>query len=222
MSVFAQVSSIKTKRRGSSRPWYFSHCARRLAIHGCRCSAGSTHFFEAQTRGMNEPPDLPIINPDAALGQIGDQTARRKVARRPLYQPVTMPRQDAHLVSANLAGSCATARSRKSIECGVLIAAAYKTGQQLESENHVVVHPVRFSSMSSRSKPRGEHPGIDRVGWRLARHHAGDYVLNGSSDALPGPGFLTMLKAMVSKKPVALVCLAAVEESGFNCRAGFL
>src|SRR2546421_475103 len=30
MLVLAQVSSMKTRREGSSRPWYFFHCARRL------------------------------------------------------------------------------------------------------------------------------------------------------------------------------------------------
>src|SRR3954468_223029 len=38
MLVLAQVSSIKTRRLASSRPWYFFHRSRRRAMSGRSCS----------------------------------------------------------------------------------------------------------------------------------------------------------------------------------------
>ena len=34
MLVLVQVSSMNTRRDGSIRPWYFTHCARRRATSG--------------------------------------------------------------------------------------------------------------------------------------------------------------------------------------------
>src|SRR3546814_17729100 len=66
------------------------HCSRRLAIQGRSCSAGSTLFFEAQSLGMDEPPDLDIVDLHAPFGQLGDQSAQREVAACPLKQPSAM------------------------------------------------------------------------------------------------------------------------------------
>src|SRR5690606_8013346 len=104
MLVFAQVSSTKTRRAGSGRPWNFFHCSRRRAILGRSCSAGRTLFFEAQPLGVNEAPDLNVTDLHAAFGQFGHQSAKREVGLRTLPQPVAMSAgQNPDLMPANLA-----------------------------------------------------------------------------------------------------------------------
>jgi hypothetical protein len=106
MLVLAQVSSTKTRRRGSGRPWNFFHCSRRRAIFGRSCSAGRTLFFEAQTFGVSEAPDLNIVHLYATLGQLGHQPPQGEVSLGAIQQPVTQfTRQQPGLVATNLARS---------------------------------------------------------------------------------------------------------------------
>jgi len=52
-------------------------------------------FFEAQLLGVDEAPDLPIINLDTAFGEFGHMPAQGEVfPPRPLQQLSTVPRPD--------------------------------------------------------------------------------------------------------------------------------
>lgn len=96
MLVLAQVSSMKTSRRGSRRPWYFFHCARRRAISGRRCSLGRTVFFKAQSLGMDEVPDRSVVDLRAALGKLGLKAAQGNMLApaEPLQKPCSVrPKQ---------------------------------------------------------------------------------------------------------------------------------
>src|SRR5438105_11868754 len=73
MLVLAQVSSMNTRRAGSSRPWYFFHCARRLATSGRSCSVARMLFFEADAFVLEEVPDREVADFDAPLRQLGYQ-----------------------------------------------------------------------------------------------------------------------------------------------------
>src|SRR2546423_6083113 len=53
---------------------FLSHCPRRCATSGRSRSLATTVFFEAQLLGMNEVPDRPIIDLDAALGKFDYKT----------------------------------------------------------------------------------------------------------------------------------------------------
>jgi hypothetical protein len=50
MSVLVQISSMKTSRSGSTRLWYFVHCARRLAMSGRSRSPATTLFLNLSFR----------------------------------------------------------------------------------------------------------------------------------------------------------------------------
>src|SRR5437660_9621141 len=91
MLVLAQVSSMKTRREGSSRPWYFFHCARRLATSGRSCSLARRLFFEADPLVLEEVPDREVAHLDPALGQLRCQRPQREVRllRKPRQKPVT-------------------------------------------------------------------------------------------------------------------------------------
>ena len=52
--VLAQVSSMKTRRAGSSRPWYFFHCARRRSTSGRSCSVACRLFFKLMPSYSNK------------------------------------------------------------------------------------------------------------------------------------------------------------------------
>src|ERR1035437_4030421 len=80
MLVLVQVSSMKTRRSGSMRLRYFVHCARLWAMSGRSRSLATTLFFEAQLLGMDEVPDRPVIDLEAAFGEFGDQPAQGEVS----------------------------------------------------------------------------------------------------------------------------------------------
>src|SRR6266852_2551893 len=105
MLVLVQVSSMKTRRAGSTRSWYLVHCARRRATSGRSRSPATTVFFEAQLLGVDEAPDRPVIDLETTLGQFGHQPAQGKVfLPRPLQQPGTiLARNRLRLVPAHLA-----------------------------------------------------------------------------------------------------------------------
>ena len=78
------------------RPWYFVHCARRLAMSGRERSPATTLFFEAQLLGMDELPHRTIVDPQATLTELDNQAAQREVSfSDPLRKPNRM-----------LAGNC--------------------------------------------------------------------------------------------------------------------
>src|SRR6185295_14738958 len=70
MLVLAQVSSMKTRREGSSRPWYFLHCARRLATSGRSCSLACRLFFEGDALVHEEVPDREVAHLDPTCGKL--------------------------------------------------------------------------------------------------------------------------------------------------------
>src|SRR5277367_5483574 len=107
MLVLAQVSSMKTRREGSSRPWYFLHCARRLATSGRSCSLACRLFFEADPLVLEEVPDRVVADLDPALRQLPKQPPQGHVRllAQPPQQPVAFPRQRI--------GSVATHRLRR-------------------------------------------------------------------------------------------------------------
>src|SRR3954454_21338577 len=82
MSVRVQVSSMKTSRSASTRPWYFVHWARRLATSGRSRSPAATLFFEAELLGMHEVPHRVVVDLQAATGKLGNQ---------PTYDQTSVP-----------------------------------------------------------------------------------------------------------------------------------
>src|SRR5580693_2276974 len=80
MLVFVHVSSMNTRRLGSIRLWRFVHWARRRATSGRSRSLATTVFFEAELLGVNEIPHRPIIDLNAARGELGDQSAQSEGA----------------------------------------------------------------------------------------------------------------------------------------------
>src|SRR5216684_8212190 len=113
MLVLVQVSSMKTRRTGSIRLWRAVHCARRRATAGRSCSLASTVFFEAQLLGLNEIPHRPIIDLEAALGELGHQPAQGEILlSHPFHQPDLMLAPDRlRLVPAHLPRRYAPGRS---------------------------------------------------------------------------------------------------------------
>src|SRR3954470_21218706 len=107
MSVRVQVSSMKTSRSASTRPWYFVHWARRRATSGRSRSPATTLFFEAELLGMHEVPHRVIVDLQAATGKLGNEPAYGEVAvLDPLRQPDRLvSRNRLRLVTAHLARS---------------------------------------------------------------------------------------------------------------------
>src|SRR5277367_2115384 len=113
MLVLAQVSSMKTRREGSSRPWYFLHCARRLATSGRSCSLACRLFFEADPFVLEEVPDRVVADLDPALRQLPKECPQghvRRLAQSP-QQPVTFPCQRIGPVATHRLGRHAAGRT---------------------------------------------------------------------------------------------------------------
>src|SRR5215470_1145385 len=110
MLVLVQVSSMKTRRSGAIRSWYFVHCARRRAMSGRSRSPATTLFFKAQLLVMHEGPHRAVIHLQAALGELGYQPAQGEVPLpNPSQQPdAVLARNRPWLVTPNLACSDAT------------------------------------------------------------------------------------------------------------------
>src|SRR5438067_9697884 len=106
MLVLAQVSSMKTSREGSSRPWYFFHCARRLATSGRSCSLACRLFFEADPFVLEKMPNREVTHFEPALGQFRGQRPKRNVGLlgELAQQPVTSAGQCIRETAANLVG----------------------------------------------------------------------------------------------------------------------
>jgi len=71
--VLAQVSSMKTRRLGSSLGWSLRHRARWRATSGRSCSAANKVFFEADIFLAQEAPQRIAGNDDAAFAQLRKQ-----------------------------------------------------------------------------------------------------------------------------------------------------
>src|SRR5713101_8621780 len=106
MLVLAQVSSMNTRRAGSSRPWYFFHCARRLATSGRSCSVARMLFFEADAFVLEEVPDREVADFDAPLRQLGYQRPQGDIwlLGQAGQQPVTLRGQGVGSMSPHRTG----------------------------------------------------------------------------------------------------------------------
>src|SRR6266404_3134248 len=104
MSVLVQVSSMKTRRSGSTRSWYLIHWARRLATSGRSRSPATTLFFEAQPLVVDKGPNRAVVNLQTALGEFAHQPEQGEVLLLdPRQQPrAVLARYRAGLVAADL------------------------------------------------------------------------------------------------------------------------
>src|SRR5437660_1790875 len=110
--VFAQVSSMKTRRLGSICPWRAFQRARLRATLGRSCSLGRTVFFEAQAFTMNEGPDRPVVHFEAAASKLRHKGAQGEVSLRdsPLKKDGMLTNKNARPVAAHLPCSRASRR----------------------------------------------------------------------------------------------------------------
>src|SRR5579862_6521265 len=104
--VLVQVSSMNTRRAGSTRSWYLIHCARRRATSGRSRSPATTLFFEAELLGVDELPHRTVVDLQPARGKLADEPAQGEIAvPDPLRQPDrALARNPLRLVAAHLAG----------------------------------------------------------------------------------------------------------------------
>src|SRR3954447_15218936 len=105
MLVLVQVSSMKTRRAGSTSRCRAAHWARRRATSGRSCSAAISVFFITELLGVDELPDRAVVDLEAALGELSHEPAQGEV---PLPaapdQPVAMRAGDLlRLLTADLA-----------------------------------------------------------------------------------------------------------------------
>src|SRR5215472_6507985 len=93
--VLAQVSSMNTKRLGSSRPWYFFHWARRRAISARSCSLACKVFFKTDPFALEEAPHGAVARRCAALSQFGYHCAQGQIRLLgdPRQQPLPLASQ---------------------------------------------------------------------------------------------------------------------------------
>src|SRR6185437_4984649 len=106
MLVFTQVSSMKTRRVGSSRPWYFLHCCRRRAIFRRSCSAAKRLFFKSHSPRPRQPPNRSRAGFDAELGKLNHHLPHRDVGilEHPFQHQLAMRLQEALAVTSHLLG----------------------------------------------------------------------------------------------------------------------
>src|SRR5271154_3177697 len=107
MLVFVHVSSMKTKRLGSILLWRSVHCTGRRATSGRSRSLATTVFFEAEPLGVNEIPHRAIVDLQAALSELDDQSAQ---SERPFPDP---PRQKQSALASNRLGLVPTHLARR-------------------------------------------------------------------------------------------------------------
>ena len=114
MFVLAQVSSMKTRRFGSSLPCSRCHCARRRAMSGRSCSDGRMLFFERDALGREQLPNRPVADSHAAPGQLGRQRAQGQVrlVPNPRQQPGALVRQNSASRAAHRLGCSAARRAQ--------------------------------------------------------------------------------------------------------------
>src|SRR6185295_13427783 len=102
-----QVSSMKTRREGSTRSWYLIHCARRRATSGRSRSPATMLFFEAQLLVVDKGPDRTVVDLQTALSEFARQPEQGEVLLLdPRQKPrAVLARDCAGLVAADLARS---------------------------------------------------------------------------------------------------------------------
>src|SRR5579875_2686459 len=113
MLVLAQVSSMKTRREGSSRPWYFFHCARRRATSGRSCSLACRLFFEADALVLEEVPDREVAHLNPTRGELSAERPQGNI--RLLcdtgQKPGALPRRRKRPPASHLVGRRAPGRA---------------------------------------------------------------------------------------------------------------
>src|SRR5262252_1062348 len=100
--VLAQVSSMNTRRLGSSRPWYFFHWARRRAMSARCCSLAYRLFFKTDPFVLKEAPHCAVARRCAALGQFGHHCAQGQIRLlgEPRQQPLPLAFQQQWFAAA--------------------------------------------------------------------------------------------------------------------------
>src|SRR5262245_2910042 len=152
MLVLAQVSSMNTRREGSSRPWYFFHCARRRATSGRSCSLACTLFFEADAFVLKEVPHRVATHLETALGQFSRQCPQRDVRLigHSCQQPFALPGNRIGAPPAHLAGCRAAGRAEP------LRPLHHAGDADLERRGNLpAARPCRYRSDHSLSKSKG-------------------------------------------------------------------
>ena len=79
MLVFAQVSSMKTRRAGSIFDWCLLHQTRWRAISGRSCSVANTVFFQADALALEKPPERVTGHHDAAFAKLRQQRVQGQI-----------------------------------------------------------------------------------------------------------------------------------------------
>src|SRR4051812_47159069 len=104
MLVLVQVSSMKTRRAGSTSRCRAAHWARRRATSGRSCSAAISVFM-TELLGVDELPARAVVAFEAAFAELGHDPAQGEVSlAAALDQPVAMRAGDLlGLVAADLA-----------------------------------------------------------------------------------------------------------------------
>ncbi len=95
MLVLAQVSSMKTRRTGSSLPWCVFQRARLRATSGRSCSVANRVFFEADARIVHDAPHRAVARHHPAIAQLHHHGPQRQIRNRckSRQQPISLRRQ---------------------------------------------------------------------------------------------------------------------------------
>lgn len=150
MLVAVPVSSMKTRRAGSSPLWLCRQACRAAATSGRACSAACAVFFKTDAMPVEEPPDRRDRRRQPALAEPGADLLQRQIGRLgdQLQKPLAMPldrrrtaiaalrhhactslttklgltaKLDATRRTLSPASICRTTRSRRSTEYGRVI-----------------------------------------------------------------------------------------------------
>src|ERR1700737_4100310 len=82
MLVFAHVSSMNTRRLGSSCFWSSCQRVRSAAMSGRSCSAARTIFFKGDLLLGEESPNRARADPDISGGKLAPYVMKRQIGRR--------------------------------------------------------------------------------------------------------------------------------------------
>src|SRR6202045_4810417 len=82
MLVFAHVSSMNTRRLGSSCFWSSCKRVRSAAMSGRSCSAARTIFFKGDLLLGEESPNRAIADADIPCGKSGPYVKKRQIGPR--------------------------------------------------------------------------------------------------------------------------------------------
>jgi hypothetical protein len=94
---------MNTRRRGSRRPWYFFHRARRRAMSGRSCSAANRLFFDRDPFRLQQPPQRPVARRHATTHQLRHQGPQRQVRLlgKPRQNPAPLTSQYSRAMTAH-------------------------------------------------------------------------------------------------------------------------